>query len=534
MKSRGTAIALLLCLGTFGTQTLAANVIQMTFSKRDPTIEVASQDVQANLLERATPIEQELINNITGGSYMTDVTVGTPPQPISLVIDTGSSDTFVLADFADQCSDASTAYLHGPCVGGVFDLSASSTYNTITTNGFRISYADKTGSSGDYFSDDFEIGGAKVSALQMGLAINTTVGVGIMGIGYTAGESVTAKLRYPNLVDQLVAQKLINLKAYSLWLNDKESTTGNVLFGGIDTAKFVGTLKVIPVRPDIRTNTIRSFTVYLTGLSVTDDSGSASALTNSSFTLPVILDSGTTISYLPQSILDSIVNAIGGFDDQDRSGYTFVDCDWRTTRQNSYLSFTFGANGGPVINVPLSEVIRTLSRTYSASPFKRTCSLGIRAANPPYLFGDTFLRSAYVVYDIDHNQIALAQTNFEAPDSNVQEIPASATGVPLLTGKASGQTVVPQSHFTTGKTSSTRNQTSATSTASSATSGVQVNTRSATGAGSGSSPTGTGAQSFATPKNAAVGSMPAFERSGLVVFAVSVMLALADRSWFLA
>lgn len=395
----------------------------------------------------------------------------------------------------------------------------------VSPGGFSIKYADKSASKGDYISDNFQINGATVSALQMGLAYNTTVGMGIMGIGYQAGESVTTKNRYPNLVDQLAAQKLINLKAYSLWLDDLETTTGKVLFGGIDTAKFVGQLKVLPVQNDPRSASIRSFTVFMTSLSVTDNSGSTSTLTNSTFQLPVILDSGTTISYVPSAVLKSIISQLGAVDDRGGSGVIFVDCNWRTTRPNEFISFGFGGSGGPVINIPISEFIRTLRKSNIAgSPFTNTCGLGIGSTTSLFLLGDTFLRSAYVVYDLDHNQIGMAQTNFEATDSNVQEIPSSATGIPLLTGVTPGVTQVPQSHFSGGKTtSSTKLKTSA-------------NTGSETGAvnsvPAAATPTaGTGTSS--SSKSAAVGTVPAFEASALVVFAISCIFSLAGGSWFI-
>jgi hypothetical protein len=44
------------------------------------------------------------------------------------------------------------------------------------------------------------------------------------------------------------------------------------------------------------------------------------------------------------------------------------------------------------------------------------------------VLGDTFLRSAYVVYDLQNNQISLAQTDFNSTTTNVVEITAS--GVP--------------------------------------------------------------------------------------------------------
>jgi hypothetical protein len=144
----------------------------------------------------------------------------------------------------------------------------------------------------------------------------------------------------------------------------------------------------------------------------------------SNISVPVVLDSGTTLTYLPSDLTNAIISQFGAIDDTRYSNLIFVDCDWCTTRANDSLSFGFGGSNGPAIHISLNEVIWTITGDYPDSPFNNTCDLGIRAAEiSTYLLGDTFLRSAYVVYDIDHNQIALAQTNFEAPGSEVHEIP---------------------------------------------------------------------------------------------------------------
>jgi Eukaryotic aspartyl protease len=63
--------------------------------------------------------------------------------------------------------------------------------------------------------------------------------------------------------------------------------------------------------------------------------------------------------------------------------------------------------------------------------FLLTSFVGVSdAGDSTSVLGDTFLRSAYVVYDIANNQISLAQTNFNATSSNVKEIAAGASGVP--------------------------------------------------------------------------------------------------------
>jgi Eukaryotic aspartyl protease len=63
----------------------------------------AASASKRHLRSRATVLE-ELGNNFTGQSYMAIVTVGTPPQDISLAVDTGSSDTWVLDVTTDLCT----------------------------------------------------------------------------------------------------------------------------------------------------------------------------------------------------------------------------------------------------------------------------------------------------------------------------------------------------------------------------------------------------------------------------------------------
>ena len=48
------------------------------------------------------------------------------------------------------------------------------------------------------------------------------VPTGIMGIGFDTDESIVSSggKPYPNIIDVLVQQKIINTRAYSLWLDD--------------------------------------------------------------------------------------------------------------------------------------------------------------------------------------------------------------------------------------------------------------------------------------------------------------------------
>lgn len=122
----------------------------------------------------------------------------------------------------------------------------------------------------------------------------------------------------------------------------------------------------------------------------------------------------------------------------------------------------------------MSELVLPLTAENGETPKYRNgddaCQFGIQPANDlPILFGDTFLRSAYAVYDLINNKIALANTDFNATDSNIVpfasqgaaipsagtaantgSVSATATGLPRVDNSA---TAVPTASFTSGTTS---------------------------------------------------------------------------------
>lgn len=146
------------------------------------------------------------------------MTIGTPPQQFSVQLDTGSSDIWVPSAQSDICLQGLAA-----CPAGAFDPSQSSSFRDTGRGEFSIGYEDNSGVSGDYMTDVVSIGNAKLKAVTMGLAIQATRGVGIMGIGYDADESIAASdptKIYPNIISQLKNQSVTSTLAYSLWLND--------------------------------------------------------------------------------------------------------------------------------------------------------------------------------------------------------------------------------------------------------------------------------------------------------------------------
>ncbi|KAF2672112.1 acid protease [Microthyrium microscopicum] len=372
--------------------------------------------------------------------YLLNVTIGTPPQKLSLQLDTGSSDIWLPWAKSSQCSNRNTR-----CSGsGSFDETLSSSYQLLQASTFLISYVDGTKIRGDYIRDNLAVGSSSVINMTMGLAKtaseqdNVSPFQGIIGVGFETGEAVYAQTGqvYPNIISQFKASGAINTRAYSLWLNSKENGKGTILFGGVDTAKYSGDLVSLPIQPDARTGTVMSFTVALDNFNVMG-ANSQNQYSKSNLSLPVILDSGTTLTYLPDSMANDLYTGVGAT--VSTTYGVVVPCDL----QNSAATFNFGFGNpnGPVITAPIAQFVLPFPADIPAPTFRSTgkvaCRWGIQAAaNRPILFGDTFLRGAYVVYNLDNNEIGLANAIVNATTSNVKEI--TAKQIPGITSTAAG------------------------------------------------------------------------------------------------
>jgi hypothetical protein len=282
----------------------------------------------------------------------------------------------------------------------------------------------------------------------------------------------------------------------------------------------------IDVYPSSQSGAITSFTVAWTSLSASSSSGT-DLLTSSTFARPAILDSGTTITLLPNDVAAVVFQELGATVSQ-QLGAVVVPC---TLANNpGTLNYGFGGAGGPVIKVPMNELVLPLVLTNGRIPTyqngQTACQLGIQAAgNLPILFGDTFLRSAYAVYDLINNKIALAQTDFNSTKSNI--VPFASSGAPIpsateasnnaaVTQTVSGIPKVGTSATGTGTASPTYNPT-------------------ATGlsAASGFLATATGSSNSTSTKSSIAGAGPEpFAWSRVVLFGVTATLMGVGGGFF--
>ncbi|KAI0126328.1 aspartic peptidase domain-containing protein [Xylariales sp. AK1849] len=485
-------------VATLTTSSLLASValgqvVSFDIAKRDG-------EPKNGLRKRASTYTEVITNEEATGGYFASVTIGSDKQKLTLQLDTGSSDIWVPYSGASVCtssaSSRATSSSSTGCTFGSFDPDTSTSFVDVGEGAFDINYVDGSHSKGDYFTDDFAIGGASLTNMTMGLGIDTDIPYGLVGVGYALDEA--SKTTYDNLPVQLQKEGLIATNAYSLWLNDLDASTGQILFGGVDTAKYEGDLTRIDVIKDPQTNEFSSFIVYLTSLTANSSSGS-DGLSSREFPIPVVLDSGTTLSYLPTDLASQVWKEVGAIYDGSVDA-AVLPCSMGNSQGT--FSFQFGGSSGPQISVGMDELVVSLVTSGTGPLFQsgdykgqEACQFGIQNfSSDPFLLGDTFLRSAYVVYDLVNNQIGLAKTDFNATASNVVAFASAGAQIPSATVAA--------------------NQVTASSTA-----------------GSLTTPT-YGASSGFTSKSAA-STVPAFDWAQVGVMGATALFMLAGSGFFL-
>jgi elongation factor G len=173
--------------------------------------------------------------------------------------------------------------------------------------------------------------------------------------------------------------------------------------------------------------------VALTSIEAISPSGT-DTLTSRQFPIPVVLDSGTTLSYLPTDLAMQIWHEVGAI---YSGAYRLAVLPCSMAQSAGVLSFGFAGPNGPRISVDMTELVLPLTTgpapKFGSGPYKgqAACEFGIQNfSSDPFLLGDTFLRSAYVVYDLVNNEIGIAPTDFNSTSSNIVAFPSYGAKIP--------------------------------------------------------------------------------------------------------
>jgi len=317
---------------------------------------------------------------------------------------------------------------------GSFNTEASDSFKrNESAPSFQIQYADGTDAYGIWGTDTVVIGNTSVESLSFAVANNTSSDVGVLGIGLPGLEVTNSNARsasrayqYANLPIKLREQGSIAKAAYSVYLGKQTASTGTILFGAVDHAKYSGQLTTVPIVNSYARlgydEPIR-LEVAVDSLALTSSSSNVSITSN---TYGAVLDTGSTLSYFPQSLLSKLAGTLGATYSPRQQAYT-MPC---SAGSSNSLVINFS---GLSINVPLSDLVVQATRD--------TCILGVleQSSSSTYiLFGDNVLRNIYAVFDLDDYEISLAQVNYSGT-TDIEEIGSSVPNAVKAAGYSSTQ-----------------------------------------------------------------------------------------------
>ncbi|EGT51351.1 CBN-ASP-1 protein [Caenorhabditis brenneri] len=323
--------------------------------------------------------------------YLGNITLGTPAQPATIVLDTGSSNLWVI-DAACN-TQACNGYPDSGYKKQKFDTTKSSTF-TKETRKFSIQYG--SGSCNGYLgTDTVSFGGLTIKTQEFGVATHLAEVFGyqpvdgILGLGWPAlaVDKVTPPMQ--NLLPQLDAQ------LFTVWLDRKLTISqggsgGLITYGAIDTTNCDSQITYVPL-------TAKTYWQFaLDGFAV----GTFSETKKDQ----VISDTGTSWLGAPNTVVSAIVKQTKATFDWSSELYT-VDCSTMQTQPD--LIFTIG---GTKYNVKSVEYILDLQLGGGKCALA-VFSMGSGGFGPSWILGDTFIRQYCNIYDIGNAQIGFAQAH---------------------------------------------------------------------------------------------------------------------------
>ncbi|KAG6336636.1 hypothetical protein ID866_2443 [Astraeus odoratus] len=373
-------------------------------------------------------------------SYSGEITIGTPPQTFQVILDTGSSDLWVVTTACTACTD-----------GPTFDTSKSSSFQSSSSQ-LQIDYG--SGSvRGTVSADTVTFGGFNMPTQEL-LAATTVVdnllapGVsGIIGLGFETISSLQTPPFWQALYNaDMLAEPLFGFYL-ERWITSTTTVTsapgGTLTLGGTNSSLYTGDIEYINMpsgaTPSYWLQQVSTVTVQGNTIQIPSSDGLAA------------IDTGTTLVGGPSSIVAEIWSNVPGstpLSGQYAGMYAFP-CTTSLT-----VSMSFGGTDWPIStdDMNLGVVGTTSSGTQMCvgGIFDIGSTVGSASSVPTWIVGDTFLKNVYSVYRANPPSVG-----FAALASGLSNNP-SGTGVnsATVTGTSGIPLPVPSSGSSGGGSSS--------------------------------------------------------------------------------
>jgi cathepsin D len=323
--------------------------------------------------------------------YYGPITIGTPPQPFTVIFDTGSSNLWIpsstcpLVDVACQTHEK-------------YDHTQSSTY---VANGTVFSIQYGSGACSGFLSEDVvNIGGLNVKGQTFGEAthepgISFVVAKfdGLLGFGY---DSISVD-RVTPVWYNILSQGLVDQPIFSFWLsqNANDAVGGELTLGGVDSSRYTGSFSYAPLTAE---------TYWQFQLGDVQLGGTSLGWCDGLDTCQAICDSGTSLIVGPSEKVNDLNKKLGATVVNGEG--IFPDC----SVIDKLPDVTFVINGASFTLTPQDYVLQVTSegQTECLSGFDgMDLPPGI---GPQYILGDVFIATYTAVFDYGNTRVGWAKS----------------------------------------------------------------------------------------------------------------------------
>jgi hypothetical protein len=328
-------------------------------------------------------------------SYIAAVGVGSPATTYYLIVDTGSSNTWVGAD---------TAYVKT---------------STSVDTGEPVAVTYGSGSfSGTEYLDTVTLGtGLTITSQSIGVAARSTgfTGVdGILGIGpldLTEGTLTDEpNTTIPTVTDNLYSEGTISeiVVGVSFEPTTSESdANGELTFGGTDATKYTGAIAYTPLTTTYPAS-------YYWGINESITYGSTTILAETAG----IVDTGTTLILIASNAYSLYQSATGATEDRTTGLLRITTAKYDVLED---LNFNIGSNTYAL--TPNGQIWPRALNTYiggsSSYIYLIVSSIGAPSGEGlDFINGYTFLERFYSVFDTTNSQVGFATTEYTTATTN--------------------------------------------------------------------------------------------------------------------
>ncbi|KAI1708230.1 eukaryotic aspartyl protease domain-containing protein [Ditylenchus destructor] len=366
------------------------------------------------------------VNDYNDLEYVGNITIGNPPQPFRVVLDTGSANLWIpdescpsLVECETICGydDMCDFFCHKSCCGNAMpppknacnikQLFLSGQSNTYSEDGRDFYIAYGTGSARGYLGrDELRLGDASGSQLTI---MNTTFGLateiapffehihvdGILGLAFESIADDHVKPPLLNAIDQGLLDEPI-LTVYLARRGASENVPAGVFtYGGVDTDNCDTSAGIHYV--DLSAATYFQFKM---------DSVSVSGQTMDNTKVDVISDTGTSFIAGPQNVVSKIAQKVGAQYDGQLKLY-LIKCD----ATFSDVVFTIDSKEYPI---PYWQLIIDMGFVDDVTGDTSQCAFAIyptgnsNGHGPKWILGDAFIRQYCNIHDYAKKRIGFA------------------------------------------------------------------------------------------------------------------------------